>query len=176
MGLTDLFKSNEEIKREKRRAQRAMEREVENAIDRNRDRIRTLEKERTKTWEKARAMLAGGQRGEAARLLQIYKAQGVQIGKIERQKTYAENQLTRISGAADMQNVAKALTDLVKVMNLDPDVFAENLDGVEAASDDMKDMDKIMNKAFEKDQERMTAEAEAAKEGVVEDEELMAAL
>lgn len=176
MGLSDLFKSTKELEREKKRAQRAMEREVENAIERNAERIRALEKERTKTWENARALVSGGQKSEAARLLQIYKAQGVQIGKLERQKTFAQNQLDRIAGAADMQNVAGVMKNLVAAMNLDPDEFEANLDDVADASDDIKDIDKAMDKAYNKDQERLIAEAEAMNESTIEDEELMAAL
>ena len=176
MGLTDLFKSSKEIEREKRRAQRARERQVENAIDRNKDRIKELEKQRAAIWAKARTLLANGQRSEAARLLQNYKAQGVQIAKLERQSMFVQNQLDRIAGAADMQNAADALSKLATIMDLDPNAFEDSLDSVSAVSDDIKDIDKIMNKAFEKDQERMSAEAEAAAESSVEDEELMAAL
>ena len=176
MGLADLFKSTKEKEREKKREQRAKEREVENAIERSNDRIKELEKERTAAWEKARTALVNGHKTEAARLVQTYKALGVQISKIERQKTFARNQLDRIAGAADMQNVSKALSELVRVMNLDPDEFEENLDNVEAVSGDIKDMDRAMNKAFEKDQERMISEADAEKENTIEDAELMAAL
>lgn len=176
MGLADLFKSTREKEREKNRARRKAERGVENAIDRIADRIDTMEKERAKIWDKARALIASGQRAEAARQVQVYKAQGLQIGKLERARTYLQNNLAKISSAAAMKDSTSALKDLACASDFDPDTFAETLDDVADVSDDIRAMDKAMDKAFENDQKQMIAEADAVKENSVEDAELMAAL
>ncbi len=175
MGLKDLFKSSKEIEHEKRRAKREKERQVERAIDRISDRVKDLEKERTKIWEKARTLLQNGQKTEAARLLHTYKAQGVMIARYEKQKIFAQNQLNMIVGAGDMNDISAGLGDLAKVQDFSPETLAENLDEVDMIGEDVKDMNKVLDKAFEKDQERLTAEAEATSDMAVEDE-LMAAL
>ncbi len=175
MGLKDLFKSSKEIEQEKRRAKREKERQVERAIDRISDRVKDLEKERAKIWEKARTLLQNGQKIEAARLLHTYKAQGVMIARYEKQKIFAQNQLNMIVGAGDMTDISAGLGDLAKVQDFSPEMLAENLDEVDMIGEDVKDMNKVLDKAFEKDQGRLTAEAEATSDMSVEDE-LMAAL
>ena len=176
MKLADLFKSSKELEQEKRQVRRAMERQVERAIERNRDRIAEIDKERRKTWEKAKARLAGGQRTEAARLLQTYKAQGLQIDKLERQNSFVRNQLDRLSAAEDMSKMAAALKNLGAAMGVDVAKFEEDMAEVNAASEGVTAMDKAMERAANRDQERLEAEAAAARESLEEDDELMAAL
>ncbi len=175
MALSDLFKSSKEKELEKRKAKREKERRVERAIDRISDRVKDLEKERAKIWEKARMLLQNGQKTEAARLLQTYKSQGVMIARYEKQKIFAQNQLNIIVGASDMNTIAEGLGELAGIQDFSPEQLETNLDAMDMVSDDVKDMNKVLDKAFEKDQERLANEADATSDVSVDDD-LMKAL
>ena len=176
MLFGNLFKSTKEIEKEKKRQIRGMERNVEKAIERCQDRVKDLEKERAKNWEKAKLALANGQRDEASRLLQLYKSGGVQIARLDRQQTFYQAKLNQVCGATDMSAAAQNLKDMTEALALDPATFEQNLDDVDSVSDDINDMNKTLDKAFAKDQEKMIAAADADKENAVQDDTLMAAL
>ncbi len=175
MGLKDIFKSTKERKKEQRKAKREKERTVERVIDRFRDRVKELEKEQKKIWEKARMLLQNGQKAEATRLLQTYKSQSVMISRYEKQKLFAQNQLDIITGASDMAAVTAGLGELAKIQNFTPDEIADNLDDLDMVAGDIKDINNVMDKAFEKDQERLAAEADDLSEISIDDD-LMSAL
>lgn len=175
MGLSDIFKSNKELEKEKRRAKREKERSVERCISNFSDKVKHIEKERAKIWTKAVELTKNGQKTEAARLLQTYKAQGVMISGYEKKRIFAQNQLDMISGAADMAEVAETIKNLGETTNVDPIELTSNIDDIEMVSADVKDMDAAMNKAFEKDQERLIEYAENDSEIGIDDD-LMSAL
>ena len=175
MSFSDLFKSKKEIEKEKRKAQRAEERKVERAIDNNNDRIGELKKEQKTAWEQARLQLQQGNRPAAERLLMQYKAIGVNIAKFEKQMTWAKNQLNTIRGAVDTKTTAEALKNLAGQVELSPEDVAEDIAAVDDIGADIKDIGKEMDKAFEKDQKNVLAEAQADVTSL-DDDPLMAAL
>ncbi len=175
MKFTDLFKSSRELEQEKKRARREKERKVERAIDNISDRLKALDSERTKIWDKARTLLQNGQKMEATRLVQTYKALGVQAQQYERQRIFAQNQLAMLTGAEDMKQITTGIGELADMQGISVEEIEANLDKVAAAGEDIKDINRVMNKAYEKDIERLTNEADALSDPAV-DADLMAAL
>ncbi len=175
MGIFDIFESEKEKERRIRRENRRIERTVENVIDKFSDRTRDLEKERDSLWEKAKLKLQSGQKTEAANILKTYKSKMVMLNRIDRQKVFAQHKLDMITGARDMGEVSKALKDLAIGLNVTPEQLEENLFDVDMVSDDINDINKIMDKAYDKEMDALSKEADREMSATFDDE-LMTAL
>lgn len=175
MGFADLFKSTKEREREARRAKRQKERQVERVVDRIADRIKAQEKERAQIWAKAREMLQAGKKLDAQRLLQRYRGLEVLINRLERQQMLWRGKLNTIATAADANEAAAALAGFSELLNVDPDRIVDDLERVEDAEGEIKEVNSVLDRAYEKDNERIAAESEKLGDVPV-DEDLMAAL
>jgi hypothetical protein len=175
MGFADLFKSTKEREREARRAKRQKERQVERVVDRIADRIKVQEKERAQLWAKAREMLQAGKKLDAQRLLQRYKGLEVLINRLERQQMLWRGKLNTIATAADANEAAAALAGFSEMLDIDPDRVVDDLERVEDAEGEIKEVNSVLDKAFEKDNEKIASESEKLGDVTV-DEDLMAAL
>ena len=173
MDFSKLFKTSSEIRKEQERQRRALIREVNRSIENTDERIRALEKERSKTWEKARNLVSTGQKSEAARLLNVYKALGLQINHLNNVKFFAWDKMNKVESADDVQRIVDALAKVVQGMGIDPDALEGRLATTEEGMEDIRDFDKIMDRAYAKDQERMRVEGEAAAESEIGDDVLM---
>lgn len=175
MGFRDLFKSTKELEREKRRAQRRQERQIERVIDRMGERIKAQEKERAKIWEKAKELLQAGKKIDAKRLLERYKGMEVLINRLEKQRMLWHGRLNTIATAGDANEVSSALADFGEMLNIDPDKLVDDLERIDDVEGEIKEVNSVLDKAYEKDNEKIAAEAESQAEVSV-DEDLMAAL
>lgn len=175
MGFADLFKSTKEREREARRAKRQKERQIERVIDRIADRVKVQEKERAQLWTKARELLQAGKKLDAQRLLQRYKGLEVLINRLERQQMLWRGKLNTIATAADANEAAAALAGFSELLNIDPDKIVDDLERVEDAEDEIKEVNSVLDKAYEKDNEKIAAESDKLGDVAV-DEDLMAAL
>ena len=179
MGIFDsignIFESEKEKERRIRRENRRIERTVENVIDKFSDRTRDLEKERDALWEKAKQKLQSGQKAEAANILKTYKSKMVMLNRLDRQKVFAQHKLDMITGARDMGEVTGALKDLAVGLNVTPEQLEENLFDVDMVSDDISDINKIMDKAYDKEMDALGKEADREMSATFDDE-LMTAL
>ena len=175
MGFRDLFKSTKELEREKRRTQRRQERQIERVIDRMGERIKAQEKERAKIWEKAKELLQAGKKIDAKRLLERYKGMEVLINRLEKQRMLWHGRLNTIATAGDANEVSSALADFGEMLNIDPDKLVDDLERIDDVEGEIKEVNSVLDKAYEKDNEKIAAEAESQAEVSV-DEDLMAAL
>ena len=175
MGLFDCFKSKEEHERELRRARRRNERKVEQDIDKFDDAIKKLTEERTKVWNQARELLKSGRKMEAQRTLLFFKKYDMAINKLEKQKVFLKSQALQVSTTGNVNTTLNDIKRMAADHDIDPDKLAENLDDVEMLTDDILESNKAMNKAFDRDLDRMSQEV-AAGDINYQDAELMAAL
>lgn len=175
MAISDLFKSTEQRELEKKRELRKKQHEAERGIDNMGDRIKELEKQKSAIWGKAIQATKAGQKTEAARLVQQFKALGVQISRIDKQRIVAQSRLTSVATAGDIGAVTGIIADLAKGQNIDATLIEGNLDQINEVSDDIRDVNQVIDKAYEKDMDRVAAEAEQVNAETA-DAELMAAL
>ena len=174
-SIGNLFESEKDAERRKRKEIRQVERSVENVIEKFSDRTRDLEKERDALWEKAKIKLQSGQKAEAANLLKTYKSKMVMLNRLDRQKVYAQHKLDMISGARDMGEVTSAFKDLAVGLDVTPEQLEENIFEVDMVSDDISDINKIMDKAYDKEMDHLSKEADREMSAEFDDD-LMSAL
>lgn len=175
MGFADLFKSTKEREREARRAKRQKERQIERVIDRIADRVKVQEKERSQLWAKARELLQAGKKLDAQRLLQRYKGLEVLINRLERQQMLWRGKLNTIATAADANEAAAALAGFSEMLNIDPDRIVDDLERMEDVEGEINEVNSVLDKAYEKDNEKIAAESEKLGDVSVDDD-LMSAL
>ena len=175
MGFKDLFKSTKELEREKRRELRSKERQAARGISRLAKNVRDLEKERAKVWAKARELVQAGQKVEAAKLLEQYKALGVQINRLEKQRMFAQNKLNRVSAAGTIGEITGAIADFAEGMDVNPDKVDEAIGRIDEVSGEIDEANQVVDEAYAADLEK-TAEEMEAQDEVSVDDDLMAAL
>lgn len=176
MGFADLFKSTKEREREARLAMRSVERDAERRIDRIGDRIKELEKEQAKIWADAKAMLQAGKKLDAQRLKKRHDRLEILINRQERQQMFYRGRLNAIMTASDANEATKALAELSKTLRIDPGEIDKNLMQIEDVDDDIKEVNSVLDKAYEKDDEKIAAESEKLNEGLNDEDEKWAAL
>ena len=175
MAISDLFKSTEQREREKKRALRKKLHEAGRGVENMGERIKELEKQRSAIWAKAVQAIKAGQKIEAARLVQQYKAYGSQIRAIDKQRLVAQSRLTSVSTAGDIGAVMGVIADISKGMNIDVGQIEEDIGQLDDVAAEIRDVNQVIDRTYEKDVERVSAETEKvdAESG---DAELMAAL
>ena len=171
----NLFESKEAARKRKRMEARKVERAVERVIDNLADKIRNIERERDKLWKDAKLKLQSGQKMEAARVLKMYKSKDFMITRLDRQKTFVQHQLDMITGARDMQVAMGALKDMATGMDISVDNLEDNLASIDFATADISEINKSMDKAFEKSMSQLDRESEELNNTEI-DENLMNAL
>ncbi|MBQ9755714.1 MAG: hypothetical protein IJV93_13315 [Lentisphaeria bacterium] len=175
MGIFDgLFTSAESEAKEKRMKQRRAVRTVERVIENLTEKSAGLEKERTKLWEKAREQMLSGQKTAAAATLKVYKSKMVMGQRVERQLLLSQHNLDTITSASDMQQISTALASLATAMNVDPDAVQLTMDELEEKNDDIRDVTRIMDRAFDRDMAKLDHDAENSQDET--EDELMKAL
>lgn len=176
MGFwSNLFESREAAEKRKRQQARKVERAVERVVDNLSDKIRDMEREREKIWKNAKMKLQSGQKNEAARLLKMYKSKDIMLSRLDRQKSFVQHQLDMITGARDMQIAMGALGEMAAGMDISSDFIADSLENIDIASADINEINKTMDKAFEKNMAQLDRESESLADAEF-DENLMNAL
>lgn len=118
-------------------------------------------KECTSLWNKAKKELAGGDKSAAAATLKLFKMKKVSAERYARFLVMVENKLASFSSADDMQSVMKALKEFAAGCRVDVDQFEEDMAQTEEVMEDIRDMDKIMNGAWERENRRIDRELES---------------
>ena len=151
MSLRDLFKSQEERRKDVARRRRKAFREAEGAIDSVKDRNRKLQTERDRSWTQARVYLQDGNKSAAQRCLQTCRANELLMQKLEMKKWVFEQLLTKLDLAKTDTEFARSLDAINTVVNIDPDAIGDILGEVEDKLGDQMDTDKLWAKSHEKE-------------------------
>lgn len=175
MGFADLFKSTKEREREARREKRRAERQVERGLENMGERIKKLMQDRDKVWAKAREYLQAGRKLDAQRLLNQYKHLGVLINSLDRKQMFLQGKLNTLAMAGDAISITESLKGFGKLLKVDPEEIADNIEDIEEVEGEIGEVDKIFDKAADRDDAKIAEEA--AKQGeMAVDDDLMAAL
>ncbi len=151
MGIGDLFKSKNEREKEERKKRRKAFRDAENAVDSVKDRIGGLKSERDKSWAEAREYLKAGQKAAAQRSLQSVRASEMMMDQLEKKRWVFDQLLTKLEMSKTDQEFSQALGAINAVVEIDPEAVADVLDEVQDKLGEQLDIDKIWNKAYDKE-------------------------
>lgn len=174
-NLEYLFQSGATRERESRRMLREKQRKVERVIESMGERMRELEKQRAEIWAKALQEIKAGRKTEAARLVQQFKAYGVQIAQIDKQRIVIQSRLMNVSTVGEIGSVLGTITEMAKIRNINVEEVEDKLETLDLVYDDIGDINKTMDETHKRDAARTAVEAE--KMGTeVTDQDLMAAL
>ena len=147
-NLNDLFKSEEEIRKENEKRRRKAIRDAERAIGCVKDKIADLKLERDKAWNEARAYLRDGQKAAAQRCLQTVQANENMMGKLERKCWVSNLYITKLQMAKADQDIAAAMENLSAVLNIDPDKISDVLIDVNDSLSEQSEIDKMWDKQY----------------------------
>ena len=156
MGLGDLFKSRKDRERDERKKRRKAFREAESAVDKVKERVTKLKRERDNSWKEARAYLKDGQKSAAQRSLQSVRANELMVSKLQQKQWVFEQLLTKLELAKTDQEFSQALGGINTVIEIDPDVVADVLDEVQDKLGEQVDVDKIWERAHDKEMAGVT--------------------
>ena len=149
-GLIETEKEKKvRIRKEKRQAFR----KAESSIDDMKLKVKTLQKERDKSWQEARQYLKDGQKAAAQRCLQNVRANEVLMDRLEKKRWLSEKFITDLEAAESDTDLAKAMSAVNAVVDVDPDLTTDILDSVQEKLNDQSDIEKLWNKAHEKQME-----------------------
>lgn len=150
-NFSELFKSDDERKKElaqrRRKAIRAAERSKEVVSEK----IDELKKERDNAWNSAKDYLRGGQKAAAARALRTVKASDMMMANLDCKLWVFKRYVTKMEMAKADMDFAESLRGVAAVMDFDPEAIAQIMDDSDIILDDVKDADKIWQKKYEKD-------------------------
>ena len=118
--------------------------------------------------------MLSGQKTAAAATLKVYKSKMVMGQRVERQLLLSQHNLDTITSASDMQQISTALASLATAMNVDPDAVQLTMDELEEKNDDIRDVTRIMDRAFDRDMAKLDHDAENSQDET--EDELMKAL
>ena len=150
-NIGNIFKTTEELEAERRRQKRNLERGIEKSIDALGDGQRQAAKDQEKFYQQGKQKLAVGREAEARQFFQFSRMQAREAEKYMRQKLMWTNGLTKIRVATSMQTAAACFKELAVQCGLDPAVFESGLDSMDDIESTISDMNKAMEKKWEKD-------------------------
>lgn len=150
-NISNIFKTSEELEREKRQRKRQMERGIEKSVDALTDGQKQAMKDQEKFYQQAKQKLAVGREAEARQFIQFSRMQARNAENYMRQKLVWQNALTQVRVATSMQAASQCFKQLAIECGLDPDVFAEGLDSMEDVESTIGEMNKAMTRKWEKD-------------------------
>lgn len=159
-NFSELFKSDEERKKEFAQRRRKAIRAAETAKDVVSDKIDKLKKERDNAWNSAKDYLRGGQKAAAARALRTVKASDVMMDNLDCKFWVFDKYVSKMEMAQVDMEFAEALRGVAAVMDFDPEAIAQIMDDTDNVLANVKDADKIWNKKYEKDINSMSSEGD----------------
>jgi hypothetical protein len=162
-----------ELENQHRRTARQHERQVEQDLEKIDDVIAKLKEERTKVWKDICELLKSGRKAEAQRMLFFYKKYDIEINKQEKQKVFLKCQALQVSTAGYVNTTLTHIKTMATDHNTNPDELEESVNNIEKIGADIRDSDKVMNNAFDRDLKHMSQEVVAG-DISYEDEELLA--
>ncbi len=151
MGLGDVFKSKSTREKETRKKRRKAFRDAENAVDTVKDRIKLLKDERDSNWTEARTYLKEGQKAAAQRSLQTVRANEMVMDQLEKKRWVFDQLLTKLEMSKTDQEFTQSLKAIDAVVEINPESVADVMDEINDKLGEQLDVDKIWNKAFDKE-------------------------
>ena len=148
-----LFKSKKERERDARKDRRHAFRQAENAIEDVKDRVRQMDKDASKQWDKARGHLKAGEKAAAQRVLISYRAQQVLMTKLEQKRWVFEQYFTKLQAAQSDQQFSDALAAINKVVKIDSERVADVFEEAQDLLGEQVDTDRFWDKLYEKETE-----------------------
>ena len=157
MALKDLFKSEDERKREERQKRRRAFRDAEKLVDKLSVTSETLKKERDKAWKDAREQLAGGNKFAAKSSLKEAHQCEVLAAKTQTKKFVCRTMLLELDNAQTDKDFQLVFGNLAKVLDIDPDQTEDVMDSVQEKLSDSRDGQKLWDKIAQKQGEEEQA-------------------
>lgn len=149
--LFGLFETKAEKTKRLNKEKRKSFRQAESAVDDLKLKVKTMQKERDKTWKEARQYLKDGQKVAAQRCLQSVRSSEMMMDQLEKKRWLSEQFITKLDTAQSDADMAKALNAINTVIEIDPDVTADILDEVQEKLSDQNDIGKLWDKAHDKE-------------------------
>lgn len=171
-NIGNLFKTTEQREQEKRQRKRMLERGIEKSIDTLSESQRQANNDQEKYYQLAKQKLAVGCKTEARQMMQFSRIQARNSDNYTRQRLMWFNALTQIRVAGSMQAAAQCFEQLAAACGLDPNLFENGLDTMADVERTIGDMNKAMNRKWEKDSlkagETMEEEGDASIDEMME--------
>ncbi len=146
-----LFKSAKERERESRRARRKAFRQAEGAVADVKDRVRKIEREAEKEWEKGSAAMQAGKKAEAHRAVIGYRAAQVLITKLEQKRWGFEQYLMKMETAQTDQEFASALDGVNKVVEINVDLVEDIFEASQEILGEQQDAEKFWSSLYDRE-------------------------
>lgn len=150
-NIANLFKTTEQLEREKRERKRMLERGIEKSIDALSDAQREAAREQEKYYQQAKEKLSVGRENEARQYLQFSRMQSRNSDNYTRQKLMWSSALTQLRVASSVQTGVQAFCQLAAESGLDPALFENGLESMSEVEQTIGEINKAMAKKWEKD-------------------------
>lgn len=150
---SNLFKSTKQKEREKTRERRQATRRAEMALDDVKLKLKELDRDGKKAWERAREALQSGRKAAAQRELTAYRAKQVLASKIDQKRFVFEQKLTDMEMAKTDAAFTEALRTLATVVDIDPEKVDDVLREVDMKSREQGEVDRVWQKEYRQQME-----------------------
>ncbi len=147
--MSFLFKSKKERAREVRKERRRALRQAEGTTQKVEDRIKSMDRDAKKDWDKAKESLLSGQEVSARRYLTSYRAAQVLITKLEQKKWVFKQYLMKLETAGSDAEFASALAAVNAVTNINPDMVEDIFEEASELLGEQQDADSFWKSAYE---------------------------
>ena len=172
--MSSFFESASQKARREEQEKQGRVRSFEQSLDRIAGKQAQVEAECTRLWNKAKAELTSGNKMAANMTLKHYKVKKSEADRLSRFHFLVKSRFDSMNSGVEMQNVMAALNELAGSCGIDVDQFQEDMDNSEAVMDDARDMERIMEKASQRESLRLERDFEAG--NAIDDDPLLKAL
>jgi len=170
MGVFDIFKSQEEREKERKRAQRKAFREAKKNVDVMKEKIEGIKEKRDQAWQEARGYLKNGQKSAAERCMQTVRSGELLIDKLEKKYWVSEQMLVKLDLAKTDREFAHSLSSIQSVIDIDPDAVTDIFDEIKDKLGDQEEIENLWDGAYK---DEMKSVAKEGAEIVPSMEEMM---
>jgi len=143
MSLTDLFKTDKQRARDEAKRRRKAFRDADKALESVTESSRNLQAERDGHWNRAKDLLAGGQKTAATRCVHSVQRIELLLQKLQQKEWVSRTYLTKLRMARSDQDFASALRGITAVMDIDPEAVEDVFVEVQEKLGDQDELDKI---------------------------------
>ena len=172
--MSSFFESASQKARREEQEKQGRVRSFEQGLDRIAEKQSQVETECTRLWNKAKAELTSGNKQAANMTLKHYKIKRSEADRLSRFHFLAKSRFDSINSGVEMQNAMAALSELAGTCGIDVDQFQEDMESSEAVMDYARDMERIMEKASQRETLRLERDFETG--NAVDDDPLLKAL
>ena len=148
MGVFDVFKSQEEREKERKRAQRKAFRDARKNVDVMKEKVGGLKEKREQAWQEARGYLKNGQKSAAERCMQTVRSAEILIDKLEKKYWVSEQMLVKLDLAKTDKEFAQSLASVQTVIDIDPDTVTDIFDELKDKLGEQGEIEKLWDGAY----------------------------